>query len=81
MYLLDTYIWVERLLVREHSEEVGRFLDTVPAEQLFMSDFTLHSIGVILGRVKQKAIFTQFVQDVLIDGGITMVSLAPSAMQ
>lgn len=81
MYLLDTNIWLERLLAREHSEEVGEFLDTVPADQLFMSDFTFHSIGVILGRLKKKAVFTRFVQDVLIDGGITMVSLAPSAMR
>lgn len=81
MYLLDTNIWLERLLSREQSETVGEFLDTVPVEQLLMSDFTLHSIGVILGRLKQKTIFVRFVQDVLIDGGVTVVSLTPSAMQ
>ncbi len=45
MYLLDTNIWLERLLDQHRSEEVGRLLDQVPSQRLFMTDFTLHSIG------------------------------------
>jgi hypothetical protein len=68
-YLLDTNIWLERLLAQAQAQTVGQLLDTIPTTQLRMSDFSLHSIGVILGRLGANAIFSQFVQDVLIDGG------------
>ena len=45
MYLLDTNIWLERLLAQAQAEVVGQLLDTVPTDQLLMSDFTLHSMG------------------------------------
>jgi hypothetical protein len=48
MYLVDTNIWLERLLDQEKSEEVGNFLTHTSSEQLFVTDFVLHSIGVIL---------------------------------
>jgi SAM-dependent methyltransferase len=81
VYLLDTNIWPERLLAQAQSEVVGQLLDAVTTDQLLMSDFTLHSIGVILGRLEEGAVFTQFVQDVLVDGGVVLIGLAPAAMQ
>lgn len=51
MYLVDTNIWLERLLDQEKSEEVGRFLAKTPTNRLIISDFSLHSIGVILDRL------------------------------
>jgi len=38
MYLVDTNVWLERLLDQERSEEVGRFLDRVPSDRLFITD-------------------------------------------
>lgn len=81
MYLLDTNIWLERLLGQAHSGEVGLLLDRLPVEELLMSDFTLHSLGVILGRLGQHAVFIQLVQDVLIDGAVSLVSQPVTAMQ
>lgn len=81
MYLLDTNIWLERLLAQSQSEVVGQLLDGLSSDQLLMSDFTLHSIGVILSRLGEGAVFIQFVQDVLIDGEVGLVGLAPAAMQ
>jgi hypothetical protein len=40
MYLVDTNIWLERLLEQDRSEEVERFLDQVPSDQLLMTDFS-----------------------------------------
>lgn len=34
MYLLDTNIWIERLLGQAHSDDVGRLLDALPTEEL-----------------------------------------------
>ena len=45
-----------------------------------MSDFTLHSIGVILSRLGQSAVLPPFVDDVLVQGGVALVSVQPEAM-
>ena len=80
MYLLDSNIWLERLLGQAQSAVVGQLLDRLPTEQMLMTDFTLHSLGVILNRLGQRSVFTVFVQDVLIDGGVALTSLPPTAM-
>ena len=51
MYLLDTNIWLERLLGQAQSVTVGQLLDRLSTDQMLMSDFTLHSLGVILNRL------------------------------
>ena len=80
MYLVDTNIWLERLLDQERSEEVAQFLTQIPTDRLLMSDFTLHSIGVILDRLRQRAVLSQFADDVLVHGGVGLVSVRPEAM-
>lgn len=81
MYLVDTNIWLERLLGQAKSDEVGQFLDLIPSNQLFITDFAFHSICVILTRLKQKAALLDFVQDVFLDGAVTLVSLKPKETQ
>ena len=80
MYLVDTNIWLERLLDQERSAEVGQFLTQTPTGQLMMSDFTLHSIGVILDRLEKRHVLLQFVDDVFVQGGVTLASVQPEAM-
>lgn len=80
MYLVDTNIWLERLLDQQRSAEVGQFLARVPTEELSMSDFTLHSIGIVLDRLGQRAILPGFVDDLFMQGGITLVSVRPDAI-
>jgi predicted nucleic-acid-binding protein len=41
MLLVDTNVWMERLLDQERSAEVGQFLDAVPADALFITDFVI----------------------------------------
>jgi uncharacterized protein len=65
VYLLDTNVWLERLLDQERSDEVGRFLNQTPSEQLCLTDFSFHSIGVILTRLNRPGALLQFVQDAL----------------
>jgi len=75
LYLIDTNIWLERLLNQEKSEEVRRFLESVPSENLYITDFTLHSIGVILHRLKKLDALIKFVQDIFINGKVKLVHL------
>jgi len=39
VYLVDTNVWLERLLEQERTEEVKRFLDSVSSDQLSITDF------------------------------------------
>ena len=76
-YLVDTNIWLERLLDQEKSDSVYRFLDSVPLDQIFISDFALHSIGVIMSRLKKLDILNKFVNDLFFNGLIEQLSLDP----
>ena len=57
VYLVDTNIWLERLLDQAGSEEVGQSLQRVWNDRLYLSDFTLHSIGIILLKLDEAATF------------------------
>jgi len=81
MYLVDTNIWLERLLAQAKSDEAGQFLEQTPTDQLFITDFAFHSIGVILTRLKRKSALLDFVQDVFVDGAVTLLSLKPEESQ
>ncbi|OIN89970.1 MAG: VapC toxin family PIN domain ribonuclease [Anaerolineae bacterium CG03_land_8_20_14_0_80_58_20] len=77
MYLLDTNIWLERLLDQEHSDEVSQFLNQISGDQLFITDFSLHSIGVILARLKRTEALERFLDDAFNYGAVRLVHLLP----
>lgn len=77
MYLVDTNVWLERLLDQARSEEVGQFLTRIPSERLFISDFAFHSIGVVLSRLKRTDVLLCFAQDAFMDGAVSLVHLEP----
>jgi predicted nucleic acid-binding protein len=64
MYLLDTNIFLEILLKQEKSEECKNFLKS-NVNNIFISDFSLHSIGVILFRYKKHKLYEDFIKDIL----------------
>ncbi len=76
-YLIDTNIWLERLLDQDKSDIVSQFLDTVPLNQIFLSDFTLHSIGVILAKFNKLDILHKFINDLFFNGLIEQIFLDP----
>jgi predicted nucleic acid-binding protein len=57
MYLVDTNILLELLLEQERAEEAERFLREIPGRQLYLSEFTLYSMGVILFRLQRHDAF------------------------
>jgi predicted nucleic acid-binding protein len=59
MILADTNIFLEILLKQKKSEVCKAFL-IQNASSLFMSDFSLHSIGVILLKKGQEIYFASF---------------------
>ncbi len=81
MFLVDNNVWLERLLDQKRSSEVGKFLSQIPTGQLLISDFTLHSIAILLTRLGQGDALLRFVDDVFVDGGVILVSVPPEAMR
>jgi predicted nucleic acid-binding protein len=81
MYLVDTNVWLERLLDQAKSEEVGQFLARVPSDQILITDFSFHSIGVILNRLGRTEALLRFVQDAFVDGAVMLGALQPAEMQ
>lgn len=77
-YLVDTNVWLERLLDQEKSEIASRFFSLISIEDLFVSDFSIHSIGVILSRLKKFEVFEKFIDDLFVNGQIEQLSLDPN---
>jgi predicted nucleic acid-binding protein len=77
MYLLDTNIFLELLLDQEKADEVEKLLHSLRGRDVFISEFSLYSIGIILFRQKLYYVFTEFIGDVIFKGGIGVLRLFP----
>jgi len=66
MFLVDTNIFLEILLGQDKREDCKRFLDN-NIGNINITDFSLHSIGVILFRYSKEDIFQKFIEDVMPD--------------
>ena len=71
-FLFDTNIFLEVLLGQEKKETCKKLLLDFSGS-IFISEFSLHSIGVILFRQKKFQVFDQFVKD--IGNNATIVTL------
>lgn len=80
MYLLDTNIWLERLLEQERADDVRQLLNRIPADELIITDFSFHSIGVICHRLHRLPNFLSFVHDLFDDQPVFLFSLGPDDM-
>jgi uncharacterized protein len=77
MYLLDTNIFLEILLQREKSKAAKNLFIANPSTDLFLTDFSLHSIGVFLFQRNKHETYVSFVKDVVIKAGISVIGLDP----
>ena len=77
MYLVDTNIFLEVMLEQKEADTVKDFLQRIDNAGIYISDFSLHSIGIILFRLKKGEVFNQFLNDIAIDTGVHIISLEP----
>ena len=75
--LLDTNIFLEVFLDQENSEEARELLNKCERHDFFISDFTFHSIGLLLFRRKQYDTYRQFLNDMIFTAGVKIISLSP----
>lgn len=79
-YLLDTNILLEGLLQQEKAEDIREFLNKIEQSDIAITDFSIHSIGIILLRLKRHKIFSEFLND-LLQSSIEVISLPVSKLQ
>ncbi len=78
--LLDTNIFLEIILSQERVEESKSLLLKSAQHEFFITDYSLHSIGLLLFRRNQHEAFRTFLEDVLLNGGVGLLSLLPNDM-
>ena len=76
MYLADTNIFLEALLEQNRAAEVQSLLQSIDLGTIFMTDLSLHSIGISLFRLKKFALFSSFLENTVING-VGILALDP----
>lgn len=77
MYLLDTNIFLEYILRRSRVEEVKAFLKRADLPSLHVTDFALHTLGVIYLRERKPMEFQKFIEGDILASGIQVTTLDP----
>jgi len=80
VYLIDTNVWLERLLDHPQATAVEQFLAHTPTTALFLTDFAFHSLAIILLRLKKPTLWRTFLHDTMIDGHVGLLSVLPQEM-
>lgn len=78
--LIDTNIFLEILLEQARVDESKDLLAKTNEHDFFLSDFSLHSIGVILLKRNKADALRRFISDVVIAAGTTVASLYADEM-
>ena len=79
--MLDTNIFLEVILDQQRSGEARALLSKVEEHELFLSDYSLHSIGLLLFRRGQHEVFRQFLTDMILGAGIAIIGLSAREME
>ena len=79
VYLVDSNVFLEGLLKQQKANEVKYFFEKNTLDKLFISDFSLHSIGIILISLNDKDTFRFFIKDMILSG-IRVLSINPEKM-
>ncbi|AEH22443.1 PilT protein domain protein [Thermodesulfobacterium geofontis OPF15] len=74
--LIDTNIILEILLNQERANEARKLLENSDNFAFFLSDFSLHSIGILLFRTKRHYSFYQFLKDMIFSEILSILSLS-----
>jgi len=77
MFLIDTNIFLEYILRRSRVQEVKDFFSRADLSHVYVSDFSLHTLGVIYVREHKYREFLTFVSEDIIASGIHVLSLVP----
>lgn len=74
--LIDTNIFLELILEQERGIEARNLLGKTEDHDFFLTDYSLHSIGLLLFRLRRHHFFQEFLDDMLIRAGTSLISNA-----
>ncbi len=80
-FLIDTNIFLEVILDQNKADEAKALLSKTEEHDFFMSDFSLHSIGLLLFYRKQHSVFQQFLKDMVFNAGLIITSLSANDLE
>ncbi len=75
--LLDTNIFLEIILEQVNSGPARELLLQAAQHDFFTSDYSVHSVGILLFRREMHALFRQFLHDLVHEAGVRIISLSP----
>ncbi len=75
MFLIDTNIILEYLLDQDKSDEVEKFFKEYSPDEMYLSEFSLYSLGIICSRRGKENAFLAFVDDTIISSGLRILRL------
>lgn len=78
VFLVDTSVWLERLLGQDRAVEVGQFLARVPSGHLSITDFAFHSICILLCAIGRRDALAVFIREGFAGAGLQVIRLEPS---
>lgn len=76
MFLVDTSVSLEILLQQEGHEGARRFLERAPSGTLFVTEFTLYSIGLILDHEGRSEAYPSFLRETVNRGSVGRIRLS-----
>ncbi len=79
--LIDTNIILEMILDQARADEARALLIQIEEHEFFLSDYSLHSIGLLLFRRKQHHTFRQFLNDMIVRAGMVVVSVPAGELE
>ena len=81
VYLLDTNVILEFLLDQEKASDVERLLRETEAGKLYLTEFALYSLGILLMRRKRYETFLQILDDLLLHRRARLIRLGVRDMK
>ena len=77
--LIQISFW-KPFLEQKKAQDVRSFFQNVDLGKIFITDLSLHSIGIILFGLGKLELFISFLEDMIIDG-IEILSLQPDGLK
>jgi uncharacterized protein len=78
VFLVDTNVWIEHLLAQERAEEAASFLTRTASDTICISAFSLHSICLIMARLKAREKLLEFIEDVIVGAEVQVATIEPA---
>ncbi|MBS1790997.1 MAG: type II toxin-antitoxin system VapC family toxin [Acidobacteria bacterium] len=73
--LIDSNVFLEVLLEQADSDAAEEFLARSDQHDFFVSDFSLHSISLIVLRHKSLTLLETFLADTILSGSVAQISI------